>query len=96
MANEKEPKSQDTVTINLHNPTQARRVIYDGISVEGLQGQGSIQKSITVDAGATKENVTIHRSIVEELRQRNRDKRDSDLVVMPLTSKSKTEESAAA
>jgi predicted ATP-grasp superfamily ATP-dependent carboligase len=66
-----------TITCNLHNPTTARRVIYDGI-------EGS-RKSITVDAGETVHNVTISRRIAEEMRDRNRAKKDSDLQIKPLT-----------
>jgi hypothetical protein len=84
--NEKtETKKTSTVTCDLYNPTPARRVIYDGITIEGASGHQSYQKSITVEPGETKRGVTISRLIAEELRDRNRAKRDSDLVIKPQT-----------
>lgn len=65
-----------TITCNLYNPTKARRVIYDGI--EG-------GKMITIESKETKRGVTISRAIAEELRDRNRAKKDSDLQVRPQT-----------
>lgn len=65
------------ITCNLYNPTRARRVIYDGI-------EGS-DKQITIAPGETKRGVTISRTIAEELRDRNRAKKDSDLQVRPQT-----------
>lgn len=73
----KTPETPDVVTVNLKNPTTARRVIYDGIA-----GQ---QSSIVVDPGMTKRNVRLHKSVVTELRTRARDKKDSDLLVLPVS-----------
>lgn len=93
MADEKK-NAPDTVTVNLRNPTTARRVIYDGITVETMQG--GKQKMITIDPGVTKENVTLHKSIVAELRERNKLKRDSDLLVLPMTAPTDEKEKTAA
>lgn len=90
LAQDKKPASK-TITCNLHNPTRARRIIYDGITDEFGR-----QKSITVEVGETKKNVTISREIAEELRDRNRAKKDSDLRIMPLTVDAVAEEPAAA
>lgn len=64
--------AKGTVVCDLYNPTRARRIIFDGID--------GIMKPISVEAGETKRNVTISRHIAEELRDRNRVKKDSDLV----------------
>lgn len=83
MADEKE-KVEKVATIKCHltNPTSARRIIYDGINVEGMQGQGNIQKAITIEAGGkTDKPVLLSRAVVEELQDRNRKKKDSDLIV---------------
>ena len=76
-----DPK-KDHVQVNLKNPTNARRIIHDGITVEGRQGQGGTQKAITVEPGGTAGPVTLHRTIVDELRMRNRAKANSDLIPM--------------
>jgi hypothetical protein len=68
-------KKPDTVTCDLYNPTRARRIIYDGIL-------GSM-KQIVVASQDTKRGVTISRAIAEELRDRNRAKKNSDLVIKP-------------
>ena len=75
-------KRSDTVMVNLHNPTKAARVIHDGIVItEGVPaGAIPMQKQIAIAPGETKKNVTLHRTIAEELRARNRAKKDSDLV----------------
>ena len=70
-------KSDDTITCNIKNSLPGARVIYDGI-------EGS-QKQIHVAPGETKRNVTIHKSVADELRARNRAKRGSDLEVLPLS-----------
>lgn len=62
----------DIVIVDLFNPTRARRIIFDGI--------GKMPKSIVVESGATKQNVRIHRMIETELVERNRVKKDSDLI----------------
>ena len=71
------PQSAAHIKCDLHNPTRARRVIYDGI-------EGSM-KEITVDPGATLRGVALHRAVAEELRDRNRVKKDSDLVIKPMS-----------
>ena len=78
----------DIVTCNLYNPTKGNRVIHDGITItEGVPaGALPTQKQIHVASGETKKNVKIHRTIAEELRARNKAKKDSDLVVKPVTS----------
>ncbi len=83
MADEKEKTDKvATIKCNLTNPTPARRIIYDGINVEGLQGQGHVQKAITVEAGGkTAKPVLLSRAVVEELQDRNKQKPNSDLIV---------------
>lgn len=62
------------LSYDIRNPTPARRVIFDGI-------EGSM-KAITVEGrGGEKKNVTLHADIVKELKQRNRTKENSDLIV---------------
>jgi hypothetical protein len=78
--------SKSIITCDLHNPTPGRRIIFDGI-------EGS-QKSIVVEAGDTKRGVTLHRSIAEELRDRNRAKKGSDLVIKPMSSETEDEKAA--
>ena len=68
-------KTQDVLRCNLYNPTPGRRVIFDGIEKS--------MKAITIDSGDTKYNVTLSKAIAEELRDRNRVKKDSDLVIGP-------------
>lgn len=68
-------KKSDILTCDLHNPTRARRIIYDGIP-------GSM-KQIAIASGETKHGVTLSRGIAEELRDRNRVKKNSDLVIKP-------------
>lgn len=80
-------KKTETITCNLRNPTPARRIIHDGITVDSANGTGGVQRQITVDPGATARGVTISKLIADELRERNRVKRDSDLVVLPVSSK---------
>lgn len=80
MADEKKTETA-TIKCNLKNPTQARRVIYNGISVQGLQGQGNIQKAITVESGGEVKGVTLSRATVEELQTRNKQNPNSDLIV---------------
>ena len=87
--------SSETVTVDIKNPTRARRVIYDGINVERAHGHGPAQKQITVEPGETKKNVTVHRSVVEEMRARNRAKKDSDLIITPARGETDEEKSAA-
>ncbi len=66
-------KESDTVTVNLTNPTRARRVIFDGIP-------GS-NRCITVESfGGTVKNVTLHRSIYKELRDANTAQANSELI----------------
>jgi hypothetical protein len=60
------------ITVDLHNPTRAQRVIYDGIP-------GS-QRQIVINPNDTKHSVRLHRSIEKELRDRNRLKPNSDLI----------------
>jgi len=62
----------DIVTVDLHNAVRGQRVIYAGI-------QGSMRQ-IVINAGDTKRKVRLHKSIEKELRDRNRLKKDSDLV----------------
>lgn len=81
-----EVKKSDTITCDLHNPTRADRIIYDGIP-------GSMRQ-VVVGKGETKRGVTISKVIADELRARNKSKRDSDLVVRPQSTDA--EESAAA
>jgi hypothetical protein len=76
-----DPK-RDHVKVKFKNPTPARRIIHDGINVEGHQGQGATQKAITIEPGETSGVVTVHKNIVEELRMRNRAKAGSDLIPM--------------
>lgn len=66
----------EPVLCNLYNPTRGRRVIFDG-----LKGM----KAITIDSGDTKYNVTLSKQIIEELRDRNRIEKNSDLVPGPAT-----------
>jgi len=63
----------DIVTVDIFNPTRARRVIYDGI--------GENPKPIVIEVGETKKNVKVTRLIEQELRERNKIKKDSDLVL---------------
>jgi len=72
-----EKEKNPSIQCNIHNPNRGRRVIYDGI-------EGS-QKSIVIEGGETKYNVTLSKRIAEELRDRNRAKPNSDLVVGPPT-----------
>lgn len=84
MAEIEKEKTEKVATIRCHlkNPTPARRVIYDGINIVGLQGQGHMQKSITIDAGGeTSKPVLLSRAVVEELQARNKQKPNSDLIV---------------
>jgi hypothetical protein len=67
----------EIVTVDLYNPTRARRVIFDGIPPLGPHG---VMHSITVEVGETKKAVRITRQIEQELRDRNRVNRDSDLI----------------
>lgn len=71
------PPKSDTVTCDLFNPTRARRIIYDGIP-------GSMKQIVV--ASQTTKRVTISRAIAEELRDRNRAKKNSDLVIKPVES----------
>jgi hypothetical protein len=67
---------------DIHNPTQARRVIYDGI-------KGSM-KQITIEAGETKLNVEVSEVIEKEMAERTKNdgERKSDLLFRPATGKS--------
>jgi hypothetical protein len=86
--------ANDTVTVDLHNPTRGRRIIYDGINVKN--GQGVVrQKAITVESGETVHNVVLHRDMVRELVEQNRRKQDSDLVPRPSGSVQEDEKTAA-
>lgn len=49
---------------DIHNPTQARRVIYDGI-------KGSM-KQVTIEAGETKMGVEVHEDIAAEMAERTK------------------------
>ena len=91
MANEKDkdrntaPDREDVkeptiIQCNIHNPLRGRRVIHDGIT--DAYGR---QKAIVVDGGDTVYNVTLAKTVAEELRNRNRVARDSDLVIGPPT-----------
>lgn len=76
MADEKNNLKTSSIIAALHydlkNPTLARRVIYSGIEGDN--------RAITVEALSVKENVAVSGDVIKELKQRNRDKPDSDLV----------------
>jgi hypothetical protein len=76
----KEPRETNksaTIKCDLYNPCRGIRVTYDGI--EGSQAH------ISVAPGETKRGVTIARWIAEELRDQNRRKKDSTLVIKPMS-----------
>lgn len=73
-SNAQQPRKPVHLSYDIKNPTRARRVIYDGIP--------ETMKCITVEPnGGEKKRVTLHADIVKELKQRNKDKPDSDLIV---------------
>ncbi len=76
-ADTKPATDKNIVQCDLHNPTRARRILFDGIP-------GS-QKQIFVARGETKRGVTISRAVFEELRDRNRAKKDSELQPKPMS-----------
>lgn len=87
----KDVASKDVAMVDIHNPTSATRVIYDGITTE--HGR---QNAITIVSGDTKKNVKLHRTIITELRDRNRAKKNSDLVVSAASADDETETKPAA
>jgi hypothetical protein len=78
-AKQRQADTKDTQTVDLHNPTRARRIIHDGINEKG-----KAQKSITVEPGETKRNVVLHKDIIKELKDRTRPrgKDKADLIVL--------------
>jgi hypothetical protein len=66
---------------DIHNPTQARRVIYDGI-------KGSM-KQITIEAGETKLGCEVHEDIAKEMAERTKNdgERKTDLLFRPASGK---------
>lgn len=68
-----------TQKVDLYNPTPARRVIFDGINVDGQP-----QKSITIHSGETKRGVTLSDFMVKEIKDRTKGvgKDKADLVIL--------------
>jgi hypothetical protein len=71
---DKDKEIETSLQCNLYNPTPGRRVIFD-----------KSMKAVTIDSGDTKYNVALSRQIAEELRDRNRVRMNSDLIVSPGT-----------
>jgi hypothetical protein len=67
---------------DIHNPTKAARVIYDGIPKNGKDGP---QTAYHIPAGTRREGVELSDEIAKELIERTRadDARDADLRLTP-------------
>jgi hypothetical protein len=61
---------------DITNPTLAARVIYNGIT-----DQSGRQREIHIPAGGAKEGVLLSDTIAQELRNRNKEKPGSELVL---------------